>query len=32
MGRSPWAVSRPFVLDNKAALALGYLPTTTYAQ
>lgn len=31
-GRTPWSVPRPFVLDNSAALALGYHPVTTYAQ
>jgi len=30
VGRIPWSVPRPFVLDNSAALALGYVPVTTY--
>lgn len=30
IGRTPWSVPRPFVLDNSAALALGYVPVTTY--
>lgn len=32
IGRTPWSVPRPFVLDNSAALALGYAPVTTYQQ
>lgn len=32
LGRTPWSVPRPFVLDNGAALALGYVPVTTYSQ
>lgn len=32
IGRSPWAVPRPFLLDNNAALALGYVPVTSYAR
>ncbi|HEX7855004.1 MAG TPA: NAD-dependent epimerase/dehydratase family protein [Sphingobium sp.] len=32
IGRTPWSVPRPFVLDNGAALALGYAPTTTYPE
>jgi nucleoside-diphosphate-sugar epimerase len=32
IGRTPWSVPRPFVLDNGAALALGYAPVTGYAQ
>jgi len=32
VGRTPWSVPRPFVLDCQAALALGYTPVTTYAQ
>lgn len=32
IGRTPWSVSRPFVLDNSAALALGYVPVTTYPE
>jgi hypothetical protein len=31
VGRTPWSVPRPFVLDCRAALDLGYSPTTTYA-
>jgi nucleoside-diphosphate-sugar epimerase len=30
IGRTPWSVPRPFVLDTSAALALGYAPVTTY--
>jgi len=32
IGRTPWSVPRPFVLDVRAAVALGYLPVTTYAE
>jgi len=32
IGRTPWSVPRPFVLDNRAALALGYVPMTSYAR
>jgi nucleoside-diphosphate-sugar epimerase len=32
IGRTPWSVPRPFVLDTSAALALGYAPVTTYEQ
>ena len=32
VGRTPWSVPRPFVLDTSAAVALGYSPVTTYAQ
>lgn len=32
LGRTPWSVPRPFVLDNRAALALGYAPVTSHAQ
>jgi len=32
IGRTPWSVPRPFILDNSAALAIGYEPVTTYAQ
>lgn len=32
IGRTPWSVPRPFVLDNSAANVLGYIPITTYAQ
>jgi nucleoside-diphosphate-sugar epimerase len=32
VGLTPWSVPRPFVLDNGAALALGYSPVITYAQ
>jgi nucleoside-diphosphate-sugar epimerase len=31
VGRTPWSVPRPFVLDSRAALDLGYSPATTYA-
>jgi nucleoside-diphosphate-sugar epimerase len=31
IGRTPWSVPRPFVLDTAAAWALGYRPVTTYA-
>ena len=31
VGRTPWSVPRPFVLDCRAALDLGYSPATTYA-
>ncbi|HEX7820925.1 MAG TPA: hypothetical protein VF463_09930 [Sphingobium sp.] len=30
IGRTPWSVPRPFVLDTSAARALGYSPVTTY--
>lgn len=30
VGRTPWSVPLPFVLDNSAALALGYVPVATY--
>jgi nucleoside-diphosphate-sugar epimerase len=30
VGRTPWSVPRPFVLDCQAALDLGYSPATTY--
>lgn len=30
IGRTPFSVPRPFVLDTRAALALGYVPVTTY--
>ncbi|MGQ4274827.1 NAD(P)H-binding protein [Terrihabitans sp. B22-R8] len=32
IGRSPWSVPGPFVLDMRAAEALGYRPITTYAE
>ncbi|AOH85686.1 hypothetical protein AWL63_18820 [Sphingomonas panacis] len=32
IGRTPWSVPRPFVLDNSAALALGFVPVTTYPE
>lgn len=32
IGRTPWSVPRPFVLDNSAALALGHVPVTTYSE
>src|SRR5262245_2121979 len=31
LGRTPWSVPRPFVLDMQAAVGLGYAPATTYA-
>lgn len=31
VGRTPWSVPRPFVLDCRAATDLGYSPATTYA-
>ena len=31
IGRTPWSVPRPFVLDCRAAQRLGYSPATTYA-
>jgi nucleoside-diphosphate-sugar epimerase len=31
LGRTPWSVPRPFVLDMQAAAAAGYAPRTTYA-
>jgi nucleoside-diphosphate-sugar epimerase len=31
LGRTPWSVPRPFVLDMRAAAGLGYAPVTTYA-
>ena len=31
LGRTPWSVPRPFVLDLRAATELGYAPATTYA-
>jgi nucleoside-diphosphate-sugar epimerase len=30
LGRTPWSVPRPFILDMQAAAALGYAPVTTY--
>jgi nucleoside-diphosphate-sugar epimerase len=32
VGRTPWSVQRPFVLDIAAATSLGYRPQTTYAE
>lgn len=32
VGRTPWSVPHPFVLDNCAALAIGYVPITSYPQ
>ena len=32
LGRNPWSVPRPFVLDTRAAQAIGYVPVTTYPQ
>jgi hypothetical protein len=31
IGGSPWSVPRPLVVDTQAALRLGYIPATTYA-
>jgi nucleoside-diphosphate-sugar epimerase len=31
IGRTPWSVPHPFVLDCRAAIELGYAPATTYA-
>jgi nucleoside-diphosphate-sugar epimerase len=31
IGRTPWSVPRPFVVDCRAAIRLGYSPATTYA-
>jgi len=31
VGRTPWSVPRPFVVDCRAALNLGYSPATVYA-
>ena len=31
IGRTPWSVPRPFVVDCRAALDLGYSPATVYA-
>jgi nucleoside-diphosphate-sugar epimerase len=31
IGRTPWSVPRPFVVDCRAARRLGYSPATTYA-
>lgn len=31
VGRTPWSTPRPFVLDTRAAQALGYAPVTDYA-
>jgi len=31
IGGTPWSVPRPFVIDTRAALDLGYIPATTYA-
>jgi nucleoside-diphosphate-sugar epimerase len=30
IGTTPWSVPQPFVVDTRAALALGYAPVTTY--
>ncbi len=32
VGRTPWSVPRPFVLDTSAAVALGYAPSTPYEE
>ncbi len=31
VGRSPWSVPRPFVVNSSAAQAIGYSPATSYA-
>jgi nucleoside-diphosphate-sugar epimerase len=31
IGDTPWSVPRPFVIDTRAALDLGYIPATAYA-
>lgn len=31
IGRTPWSVPRPFVVDNSAAADIGYSPVATYA-
>ncbi|WP_428490595.1 NAD-dependent epimerase/dehydratase family protein [Rhodopila sp.] len=31
IGRTPWSVPRPFVLDCRTAGSLGYVPATSYA-
>lgn len=31
VGRTPWSVPGPFVLDGRAAADLGYVPAVTYA-
>ena len=31
IGRTPWSVPRPFIVDCRAAIDLGYSPKTTYA-
>jgi nucleoside-diphosphate-sugar epimerase len=31
IGGTPWSVPRAFVIDTRAALNLGYIPATTYA-
>jgi len=31
IGGTPWSVPRPFVIDTRAALDLGFSPATTYA-
>ncbi len=32
VGRTPWSVQRPFVLDTSAAASLGYRPVVTYRE
>ena len=32
LGRTPWSVPKPFVVDCRAAVALGYRPATTYSE
>jgi nucleoside-diphosphate-sugar epimerase len=31
VGATPWSVPRPYIVDTQAALDLGYIPATTYA-
>ena len=31
VGRTPWSIPRPFLIDTAAATALGYAPVTDYA-
>jgi len=32
VGATPWSCPRPFLIDGRAALAIGYKPVTTYAE
>jgi len=32
VGTTPWSVPRPFVVDLRAAMGLGYAPVATYAE